>query len=155
MSHKDLPYKHKDYTSRFREHYREVAEPLTRWHQVAYRQVHDFLEYCNKRHDVKVQLCPRGGVQDKTIHLVVDVAGVYTTNMPVSLHLSSIDEMSEAYNIIFASVGDAQKGHTDPMLLQDQLETYEELLDAVVRQAAVYKAALDNSISRGMRVTNK
>ncbi len=63
--------------------------------------------------------------------------------------------MSEAYNIIFASVGDAQKGHTEPMLLQDQLETYEELLDAVVRQAAVYKAALDNSISRGMRVTNK
>ncbi len=154
MSHRDLPYGHKDYTQRFREHYREVAEPLTKWHQVAYRQVNDFLQYCNKRHDVKLHLCPKRGVQDKSIHILVDVQGVYTTQIPVTLFLQSVDEMTEQYNIIFAGVG-ADKQESEPFLLQDQLECYDLLLDAIIRQAAVYKAALDNSISRGMRVTQK
>lgn len=150
MSHKDLPYEHKDHTARFREHYREVAAPLTRWHQVAYRQVNDFLKYCNKQHDVKVQLCPKLGVQDKTIHLVVNVQDIFCTDMPVALHLQSIDAVTKAHNIIFAKIGDKA-----PMLLQDQFGCYDKLLDEILREAAVFKAAQDNNISRGMRVTQK
>ena len=154
MSHRDLPYKHIDYTQRFREHYREVAEPLTKWHMVAYREVGDFLNYCNKRHDVKVHLCPRKGVQDKSIHLVVNIHDVYCTDMPVTLFLQSVDETTEKYNIIFAAVGDDEE-RSEPYLLLDQLDSYERLLDAIVRQAADYKATKDNSISRGMRVMKK
>lgn len=154
MSHRDEPYKHVDYTDRFREHYREVAKPFTRWHQVAYREVNDFLTYCNKRHDVKVHLCPRKGVQDKTIHLLVNINGVYETDMPVTLFLQSVDETTEEYNIIFAGVGD-DKQRTEPYLLLDQLDSYARLLDAVVKQAATYKADKDFSISAGMSVTRK
>jgi hypothetical protein len=152
MSHKDLPYKHIDYTQRFREHYRDVAEPLTQWHQVAYREVNDFLNYCNKRHDIKLHLCPRKGVQDKSIHLLVNISQVYCTDMPVTLFLQSVDETTEKFNIIFAAVG-ADEQESEPYLLLDQLESYERLLDAIIRQAASHKAAHDNSISRGMRVT--
>ena len=155
MSHKDLPYEPKDHVARFREHYREVAAPLTRWHQVAYQQVNEFLAYCNKQLDVKVQLCPKLGVQDKTIHLVVNVQDTYCTDMPVALHLQSIDDVTEAHNIIFAKVGDAKGSNTEPMLLQDQFECYPNLLDAILRQAAIFKSAQDSSISRGMRVTQK
>tara|TARA_R110002124_G_scaffold129483_1_gene290764 strand:- start:61081 stop:61539 length:459 start_codon:yes stop_codon:yes gene_type:complete len=152
MSERHNTNKDIDYTRLFREHYRAAAEPLTDWRRVAYGEVKNFLDHCKSLRGISVQLHPFKGVDNDRVHLDVAVDGVYGQPIPVVLFLHSVDAYCEKHNIISTKVG-LTEGESKSIRLLDHSFNYENLLDAIIRQAAIHKSRLDMQASAGMKVT--
>ena len=131
-----------DYTELFREHYRAAAEPLTDWQRAAYSEVKKFLDHCKSLRGIDVQLHPFKAVENDHVHLLISIDRVYAENMPVTLFLHSVDEYCQKHNIISTKVG-LTKGESKSIRLLDNSFNYEDLVDAIVLQAALYKSRHD------------